>query len=259
MKKMRSGWRALLRLVGVAAGSLWLSFGQAQNLTVFAAASLKNALDDVDAQYQKRSGEKAAISYAASSALGRQIQSGAPADIFISADLEWMDYVEKRDLLRPGSRTNLLRNEIVLIAPADSKASFSIGPRFPLAQLLGNGRLAIGDPDHVPAGKYARAALESLAVWPTVADRLARAENVRAALNFVSRGEAPFGVVYRTDAVADSKVRVVGAFPAASHPAIVYPAALLAGSKSPAAEKYFAFLKSPEAAGIFRKHGFAPY
>jgi molybdate transport system substrate-binding protein len=187
------------------------------------------------------------------------VENGAPADIFIAADLDWMEYVEKRNLVKPGTRADLLRNEIVLIAAADSRASFTIGPKFPLAKLLGDGRLAMGDPDHVPAGKYAKAALEALGVWSSVADRIARAENVRAALVFVARGEAPFGIVYRTDAAAEKKVRVVGAFPASSHPPIVYPAAILAGSRSPAAEKYFQFIKSPEAKAIFRKHGFVPF
>ena len=230
-----------------------------QNVTVFAAASLKNALDEIDARYQALGAAKAAISYASSSALAKQVESGAPADIFISADLDWMDYVEKRSLVKAGTRTNLLRNEIVLIAPADSKASFTIGPKFPLAKLLGDGRLAMGDPDHVPAGKYGKAALEALEVWPSVANRIARAENVRAALNFVARGEAPFGVVYRTDAAAEKNVRIAGAFPGNTHPPIVYPAALLSGGNSPAAEKYFQFLKSTEAQAIFRKHGFVPY
>jgi molybdate transport system substrate-binding protein len=169
-----------------------------------------------------------------------------------------MDYLEKRNLLKAGTRTNLLRNEIVLIASADSKASFAIGPRFPLAALLGDGRLAMGDPDHVPAGKYGKAALEALDVWSSVSSKIARGENVRAALNFVARGEAPFGIVYRTDAAADKNVRIVGAFPANSHPQIIYPAALLSGGRSPAAEKFFQFLKSQEAAGIFKKHGFVP-
>lgn len=250
--------RVSLLLVGALLAG-WLPFAQAQNVTVFAAASLKNALDEIDTEYHKRGGEKAAISYAASPALAKQAESGAPADIFISADLDWMDYVEKRKLVKAGTRINLLRNEIVLVAPADSKASVTIGPRFPLAKLLGNGRLAMADPDSVPAGKYGKAALEYLEVWPTVADKVARAENVRAALLFVSRGEAPFGIVYRTDAASDKNVRIVGAFPANSHPEIIYPAALLAAGKSPGAEKYFAFIKSPEAAGIFRKHGFVPY
>ena len=227
--------------------------------TVLAAASLKDALDEITGQYQKRSGEKIIVSYAASSALARQIENAIPADIFVSADTDWMDYVEKRNLVRAGTRVNLLRNEIVLIAPADSKASVTIGPKFPLATLLGDRRLAMGDPDHVPAGKYAKAALEFLGVWPAVADKVARAENVRAALNFVSRGEAPFGIVYRTDAAADANVRVVGVFPANSHAPIVYPAAMLAGGKSAGAEKFFSFLKSPEAVGVFRKHGFAAF
>ena len=231
----------------------------AQNVTVFAAASVKDALDEIDAQYQAKGGGKAAISYAASSALAKQMENGAPADIFISADLDWMDYVEKRKLLKAGSRANLLLNEIVLIAPADSKVSVTIGAKFPLARLLGDGRLAMADPDSVPAGKYGKAALEALQVWPSVSGRIARAENVRAALNFVSRGEAPLGIVYRTDAAADKKVRIVGTFPASSHPAIVYPAAILVQGKSPAAEKYFQFIRSAEAQAIFRKHGFLPY
>lgn len=231
----------------------------AQQPTVFAAASLKDALDEIDSRYQAKGGGKAAISYASSAALAKQIESGAPADIFISADLDWMDYVEKRKLVKPGTRTNLLRNEIVLIAPADSKASFTIGPKFPLARLLGDGRLAMADPDSVPAGKYGKAALETLEVWSSVADRVARTENVRAALAFVSRGEAPFGIVYRTDASADKKVRIVGTFPATSHPPIIYPAGMLVEGKSPVAEKYFQFIKSTEAQATFRKHGFLPY
>jgi molybdate transport system substrate-binding protein len=251
--------RAVLAFVAAVLLTAGMPVAYAQNTTILAAASLKEALDEVDATYQKRGGEKAAISYAASSALAKQVESGAPADIFISADLDWMDYLEKRNLLKQGTRVNLLRNQIVLIAPADSKAEITIGPKFPLAQALGGGRLAMADPDSVPAGKYGRAALEKLEVWPSVADKVARGENVRAALNFVSRGESPFGIVYRTDAAADRKVRIVGAFPADSHPAIIYPAALLSGGKSPAAEKFFAFLKTPEAAAIFRKHGFVPY
>ena len=170
-----------------------------------------------------------------------------------------MDYLDKRKLLKAGTRTHLLRNQIVLIAPADSRASIANGPKFALAQALGTGRLAMADPDSVPAGKYGKAALEKLQVWPSVADKVARGDNVRAALNFVSRGEAPFGIVYRTDAAADRKVRIVAAFPEDSHPAIIYPAALLAGGRSPAAEKFFSFLKSPDAAAIFRKHGFVTF
>jgi molybdate transport system substrate-binding protein len=232
---------------------------RAQGTIVFAAASLKNALDDAEAAYAARSARKSSLAYASSSALARQIENGAPADIFISADLDWMDYLAKRRLIKVDSRVNLLRNEIVLVAPAESRASVTIGPKFPLAKLLGAGRLAMGDPDHVPAGKYGKAALEALGVWPTVADRIARAENARAALTFVSRGEAPFGIVYRTDAGADKGVRIVGVFPADTHPAIIYPAAMTTGGKSPSAEEYFRFLQSSEAQAIFRKHGFVPY
>ncbi|HYC48860.1 MAG TPA: molybdate ABC transporter substrate-binding protein [Burkholderiales bacterium] len=230
-----------------------------QGVTVFAAASLKNALDDIDAAYRRAGGPRTVASYLASSALAHQIEKGAPADVFISADLEWMDYLDKRRLLKPGSRTNLLRNELVLVAPAASKAALNVAPGFPLAIQLGDRRLAIADPDHVPAGKYAKAALQTLGVWPSVAGKLARAENARAALLFVSRGEAPFGIVYRTDAAADRNVRVVSAFPPNSHPLIVYPAALLVASRNPAADRYFVFLTSDDAAAIFSRHGFIPY
>ena len=233
----------------------------AQNLTLFAAASLKEALDEAVNRYQKDkgSGDKIAISYAASSALARQIENGALADLFISADLDWMDYVEKRNLLRAGSRVSLLRNEIVLIAPSSSKAMLELKPGAPMAQVLGKERLSMADPDFVPAGKYGKAALEKLGLWASVADRVARAENVRAALLFVSRGEAPLGIVYRTDAAADKNVRIVATFPADSHPPIIYPAALLAGGKSAEAPSFFNFIKSQAAIEIFRKHGFVPY
>jgi molybdate transport system substrate-binding protein len=171
-----------------------------------------------------------------------------------------MDYLEKRKLIDTASRTNLLRNELVLVAPVDSKVALNVGPNFALAGALGNGRLAMGDPDHVPAGKYGKAALESLGVWPSVAGKIARAENVRSALLFVSRGEAPLGIVYRTDAFADKRVRIAGAFPADSHPPIVYPAAILAsGRNNTSAQHYLSFLKAPEALATFRKHGFVPF
>ena len=233
----------------------------AQHLSVFAAASLKEALDEAAARYQKDKGrsERIAISYAASSALARQIENGAPADLFISADLDWMDYVEKRNLLRKDARANLLRNEIVLIAPASSKTALELKPGAPLAQALGRERLAMADPDSVPAGKYGKVALEKLGLWASVAGQVARAENVRAALRFVSRGEAPLGIVYRTDAAADKNVRIIAAFPADSHPPIIYPAALLSGGKSTEAAAFFDFIRSPVAFDIFRKHGFVPY
>jgi len=222
---------------------------------VFAAASLKNALDDVAAL----SPAKPTISYGASSALARQIENGAPAQLFISADLDWMDYLEQRKLLRAGTRRWLLGNKLVLIAPAGSAVKVEIGPGFPLAKLLGDGRLATADPNSVPAGKYTRSALEKFGVWGSVAGRLAPTENVRAALLLVARGEAPLGTVYTTDAAVEPKVRIVAVFPDGSHPAIVYPAALTAAAPAsgPAAD-FFAFLASPAARKVFGKYGFAP-
>jgi len=231
----------------------------ADKLIVFAAASLHEALSAVVQQYKQESGTQIVESYAGSSALARQIERGAPAAIVISADLDWMNYLETRGLLKAGSRRNLLKNDLVLIAPAGSSTSLAIGPGFPLAAALGGGRLAMADPDYVPAGKYGKAALETLGVWPAVRGRIARGENVRTALNFVSRGEAPFGIVYRTDAAADKKVRIVGVFPADSHPPIVYPVALLVTRANASAEAFYLFLQSASAAAIFRRHGFVPY
>jgi len=227
---------------------------QAQSLTVFAAASLKNALDEVAALAPS----KPTISYAASSALAKQIEAGAPAHIFISADLNWMDYLDERKLLRAGTRKNILGNKLVLIAPAGSTVKAEIRAGFPLAELLGNGRLATADPAHVPAGRYTRAALEKLGVWDSVAGRLAAAENVRAALALVARGETPLGTVYATDAAAEPKVRVVAAFPDGSHPPIIYPAALTATATEGAAAQFLALLSSPAARKVFEKHGFTP-
>ena len=229
----------------------------AQDLTVFAAASLKEALDEAAAQFQRANGQKSVISYASSSALAKQIENGAPADVFISADLEWMDYLGKRELINAATRTNLLRNRLVLIAPSDSRLTVEIAPGFPLAKLLGNGRLAVADPDSVPAGKYARAALEKLGVWASVEKKLARGDNVRTALNFVARGETPLGIVYQTDAYADKKVKVLAMFPADTHLLIVYPAALTAGTRHAAAPAFMAFLKSKAARAAFEKYGFS--
>lgn len=227
--------------------------------TVFAAASLKNALDEISRSWSAQHSGRVVVSYAASSALARQIEKGAPADIFISADLDWMDYLAQRKLLNTPSRVNLLRNELVMIAPVTTKISLKLKRGLRLGDLLGNDRLSMADPDSVPAGKYGRAALQALGLWPQVADRLARGENVRAALNFVARGEAPLGIVYRTDAAAEPRVRVVAVFPADSHPPIVYPAALLAVGKNAGAAAFFSHLKSSAATVIFRKHGFLPY
>jgi molybdate transport system substrate-binding protein len=230
-----------------------------KDLLVFAAASLKTALDAADAPYQKDRGAHVVVSFAASSALAKQIEAGAPADIFISADPDWMDYLEKRNLIKAGTRTNLAGNALVLIAPKDSKEDIAIAPGFPLLQALGaDGRLAMADPAAVPAGLYGKAALEKLGVWARVAPRVAPAENVRAALALVSRGEAPLGIVYRTDAAADTGVRIVATFPPDTHPPIIYPIAVVATSTHPAAAAYLAYLTSPAARPFLDAQGFTP-
>ena len=235
---------------------VWASSVAAADATIFAAASLKEALDEQSRQFEASSGKKVVISYGASNALAKQIEAGAPADLFISADLDWMDYVDQRRLLVPATRVNLLRNTLVLIAPASSKASLTIGPNFGLAAALGQDKLAMANPDSVPAGKYGKSALEKLGVWSAVEKQVARAENVRAALALVSRGEAPFGIAYSTDALSNKGVRIVGTFPPDSYPPIVYPAALLATSKSPAAKPLLDHLRSPAARATWEKFGF---
>ncbi|MEO8927578.1 MAG: molybdate ABC transporter substrate-binding protein [Caulobacteraceae bacterium] len=224
-------------------------------LTAFAAASLKNALDDVGTAFTAGGGGPVRFSYAASSAIARQIEQGAPADLFISADSDWMDYLQARHLVVTASRHDLLTNHLALIAPADSKLKLRIGPGMPLAAALGPGRLAIAGPE-VPAGRYGRAALTALGVWDSVKDKLAPTENVRAALAFVARGETPLGIVYDTDARIEPGVRIVGLFPDASHPKIVYPVALVAASANPAGPAFLRFLEGPKAARVFRKYGF---
>src|SRR5581483_4023168 len=193
---------------------------------VFDAASLTDVVDELGHEFAQRTHVQVKSSPAASSALAKQIEAGALADVFFSADLEWMDYLEQRKLLRPGSRHEVVHNRLVLIAPAASKVSLRIAPGFDLAKALAGGKLATGDPDSVPVGKYARAALEKLGVWNSVSGQLVRAENVRTALAFVARGEAPLGIVYRTDALAEKRVRIVDLFPEGTHPPIVYPIAL---------------------------------
>jgi molybdate transport system substrate-binding protein len=228
----------------------------AANVTVFAAASLKESMDDQARQFEAKTGNKVIISYGASNALAKQIEAGAPVDAFLSADLDWMDYLDQRHLLVPGTRSNLLRNTLVLVAPASSKAALKIGPNFDLAAALGPEKLAMANPDSVPAGKYGKAALEKLGVWSGVEKKVARAENVRAALALVSRGEAPFGVVYATDALSDKGVRIIDTFPADSYPPIVYAAALLVTSTSVAAKPLLEFLRSSEARPVWEKYGF---
>ncbi len=245
----------------VLAGPLSLA-AQAQKtdtttVTIFAAASLKTALDSAAAAYEKSTGNKAVISYAGSSALAKQIEQGAPADIFISADLDWMDYVAKAKLIDDATRSNLLGNTLVLVAPASSTATLKIAKDFGLAAALGDGKLAMANVKSVPAGKYGSAALKKLGVWDAVEPKVAQADNVRAALALVATGEAPFGVVYQTDATAEPKVKVVDTFPEDSHAPIIYPIAVIAASKSAdAAKAFIAYLKSADAQAIFTKQGF---
>ena len=227
-------------------------------LVVFAAASLKNALDEIAAAWTKETGKPAPkISYGASSALAKQLEQGAPANLFISADIDWMDYVEKKDLIRKDTRVNLLGNKIVLIAPKESKVAVEIKPGFDLAKALAGGKLAMANVDTVPAGKYGKAALEKLGAWNGVKDNIAQAENVRAALLLVARGEAPFGIVYSTDAAAEPNVKIISVLPADSHPPIIYPAAGTKDSKSADAKSFFDYLKSNKARPAFEKQGFA--
>lgn len=247
--------RRSLLVLALALGLTSAVQAQPQTLTVFAAASLKNVLDEEGAAFSANGGPPVRFSYGASSAIAKQIEQGAPADVFLSADVDWMDYVAQRGLIDPKSRRNLLSNHLALIAPAGSTVKLKIAYGMPIAQALGDGRLAIAAPE-VPAGKYGRAALASLGVWPQVKDRLAPAENVRAALLFVSRGEAPLGIVYDTDARVDPGVRIVGIFPDSSHPKIIYPAAILKSSSNAAAGKFLAFLQSPKGRAIFQKYGF---
>ena len=253
----RRSWLALL----VAAGLTWTASvqsaaAQGKDVVVFAAASLKNALDDIAGQWQRETGKKAVISYAASNTLIKQIEQGAPADIFISADLDWMDYGQQNNLIRPDSRFNLLGNRLVLIAPKDASVSANIQPGFDLATLLKGGRLAMGNVDAVPAGKYGKAALEKLGVWDSVKDKIAQAESVRAALLFVSRGEAPLGIVYQTDAAADPGVKIVGTFPENTHPPIIYPVALTKESTNPNAQAFLDYLRLPAARAAIERQGF---
>lgn len=233
--------------------------GDKQAVTVFAAASLKTALDDIAAAYQKQSAGSVTSSYAASSALAKQIESGAPADIFISADVEWMEYLKKKSLIEAASDKALLGNSLVLIAPADSSISLTIAKNFELAGALGDGRLAVAGVTAVPAGRYAKAALESLGVWDSVSAKLAESENVRAALALVARGEAPLGIVYLTDAKAEPKVKIIATFPEETHPPVVYEAGIVKDStNAEGAARFIKYLAGPEAKARFAKEGFKP-
>jgi molybdate transport system substrate-binding protein len=229
---------------------------QDSGLVVFAAASMKNALDEVDTAYTAKTGVKVAASYAASSTLAKQIEQGAPADVFLSADIDWMDYAAAGNNINAATRVNLLGNGIVLVAPQDSKIDqVTIAQGFDLAKLAGDGKIATGDVSSVPAGKYAKAALEKLGAWQAAAPKFAMAESVRAALTLVARDEAVLGIVYSTDAKVEPGVRIVGTFPPDSHPAIIYPVAATVTAK-PAAADYLAFLRTSAVKTIFEKYGF---
>ena len=225
---------------------------------ILAAASMQGPLDEALALWTAQGHPAPVVSYAASSALARQIEAGAPADLFISADEAWMDTLADKGLIRPESRADLVGNRLVLVAPATSTVTLDLRPGVDLAPLIGDGRLAMADPDAVPAGRYGKAALTALGAWTAIQNRVAPAENVRAALALVERGAAPLGVVYATDARASSAVRVVAVFPASSHPPIVYPIVVIAASKQDQAEPLRHFLLSAPAQSVLARHGFSP-
>ncbi len=223
---------------------------------VLAAASLQESLNAAADAWAARHHERPILSFAASSALAKQIDAGAPADLFISADEPWMDDVQKNGFVAPGTRISFLGNTLVLIAPAGSRADIAIRPGFPLARALGDGKLSMADPESVPAGKYGKAALTALGVWTSVQDKVVRGDSVRAALAFVERGEAPYGIVYATDALSSKAVRIVGVFPSSSHAPITYPIARLSASTNRDAESFRLFLISGAGRAIFRHYGF---
>jgi molybdate transport system substrate-binding protein len=256
----RSVIRALLAWFSLAACTASVGGAAAEEpraVLVFDAASLTDVVEELGRTFTERSHVPVKSSPAASSVLAKQIEAGALADVFFSADLAWMDYLEQRKLLRPGSRHDVVVNRLVLIAPADSKVSVRLVPGFDLLKALGGGKLATGDPDSVPVGKYAQAALEKLGAWNSVSGSIVRAENVRAALAFVARGEAPLGIVYRTDALAEKRVRIVDVFPQDSHPPIIYPIALTSRA-GPQAQRFLDFVIGDAARPIFSKYGFEP-
>jgi len=245
-------------LVGLLGGLQLQASAMATDLTVFAAASLKESLDEqIKVFNASNKGINVRVSYAGSNALAKQIESGAPAHLFISADEEWMDYLAQKNLIVAASRRDLVKNDLVLVAPASAAKPMAITTGFALAAALAGGRLAVANPNAVPAGKYAKAALIKLGVWSSVEGQLARAENVRAALAFVARAEAPLGIVYRTDAMAEPRVTIVGTFPSESHPAIVYPAAIVAGQDTAAARALLDSLLSADAKKVWFQFGFA--
>jgi molybdate transport system substrate-binding protein len=230
--------------------------GRSERILLFSAASTINAMNEVVDLFNRKGIGRCVISFASSSTLAKQIERGAPADVFVSANVKWVDYLSDRGLIMPDSRFDLLGNRIVLVSPLDSPIQIQIEPHFKLAELLGHERMAMGDPDHVPAGIYGKQALESVGVWNSIERKLARAKDVRAALALVEKGETPLGVVYATDAAMSSKVRIVGFFPEDSHPPITYPVIIVSGRGTALTEAFLSFLKSPEAKVVFEKYGF---
>lgn len=224
---------------------------------IFAAASTTNAITDISNLFTEKKMGETLISFASSSTLAKQIDKGAPADVYLSANPKWMDFLEEKNQIEPETRFDILGNKIVLIAPIDSDIKITIAPGVGLAGIIGEDKLAVGDPDHVPVGIYAKQALESLGEWTALAPKLARTKDVRSALALVERGEAPLGIVYSTDAAISKKVRVVAVFPEETHPPITYPVGLVAGNATPAAKAYIEFLKTPEARAIFEQYGFS--
>ncbi len=256
---MKSKLRARSAMITAFAGSAFVCLSHAAfaDPVVFAAASLKNALDDAAALYNESTGKSVTLNYAGSATLAKQIIQGAPADIFFSANLDWMEYLDERGLIDGESRVTLLGNSIVLIAPKESDASIEAAPGTAIIELLGaNDRLAMANVESVPAGLYGKAALASLGVWEDVADRVVQTDNVRAALAFVAAGEAPVGIVYATDAAAEPAVKVLATFPGGSHPPIRYPVALTAGPHDPDAAAFLDYLTSEAARRAFEKQGF---
>jgi molybdate transport system substrate-binding protein len=247
-----SGW--LWLLVAASGGA---AEAQHKPVLVFAASSLTDVVDDLEQAFTASTGIPVKASYAASSALAKQVEAGAPADVFFSADTDWVDYLDQRKLLKPGTRRDVVANRLVLIAPLDSHLRVKIAPHFDLSGALGEGKLATGDPDSVPVGKYAQAALVKLGVWDAVSSRIVRAENVRSALAFVARGEAALGIVYATDAKAETRVKVLDVFPESTHPPIRYPIALTMGASADGA-RFTAFVTSAAGSDVFRKYGFEP-
>ncbi len=255
LRSMAKFVAVLFSAIIVIHGTVILAIAQSGDIKVYAAASLTNAVGELGEMYGKKTGIKVTPSFASSSALAKQIQNGAPAEVFISADLQWMDYLADKKVLEEGTRFNLLGNQLVLISPQSSDVKIAIAQGLDLSKYLGNGLLATGDPDHVPAGKYAKAALEKLDMWNFVATKLARASDVRSALVWVEKGESPLGIVYSTDASVSKQVRIVAYFPEGSYPPIVYPASLVKNASSRAKE-FLAYLKSDEAKKVFEKYGF---